>query len=503
MIANFRLILQILRALWRIGLVSLRPGVSLAFLRAWWRCGSSYACLAEFAASRFPGAVAVVDERGSLTFQELQAKVGQLAADLFERHALRPGHRVALLCRNHRDLVIAMIALSRLGVDVLLLGTESPRAVLQRLLGGQSLRLILHDAELADLLAGAPSPCQVIEDVHVARPRRLPRIRKAGRILLLTSGSTGTAKSIARRPTLRSMLPVLAGLVRALPLRMHAPAVTAIPLYHGYGLAVVAMALLFGAPLYLARRCEVGPLLERLAEGAPPAVLISIPTLLERWIAAGPSVIPSLAAVITGSAPLSPKLCRRLLDCLGPRLFNLYGSTEAGIIALATPDVLLDAPGTVGRPLPGNRVRIAPDNGEIQVRGPLALSVPAGQWYGTGDVGRMDEQGRLFVCGRLDAMLISGGEKVYPYETESALLEHPDLADAAVVAVADPVFGQGMVAWVVPKPGTTIDANTLREWLRQRLDRFKLPREIKVAASIPRNALGKVDQQALVRLPPA
>jgi acyl-CoA synthetase (AMP-forming)/AMP-acid ligase II len=238
-------------------------------------------------------------------------------------------------------------------------------------------------------------------------------------------------------------------------------------------------------------------LLDRLPQGAPPAVLISVPTLLERWLSTTPALIPPLAAVITGSAPLSPKLCRRLLDCVGPRLFNLYGSTEAGIISLATPEVLQDAPGTVGRPLLGNRVRIAPGTNEIQVQGPLALSAPAGHWYSTGDVGRMDKQGRLFVCGRLDAMVISGGENVYPYETESALLEHPDLADAAVIAVADPDFGQALLAWVVPRPGITVDAKTLREWLRQRLDRFKLPREIKVATSIPRNALGKVDQRAL------
>jgi acyl-CoA synthetase (AMP-forming)/AMP-acid ligase II len=497
MLSSFRLILQILRSLWRIGLVSLRPSVPLAFLRAWWRCGSSYACLAQFAASRFPRHAAVVDEQGSLTFLELHRKSEELAAELFERFALHPGHRVALLCRNHRDMVVALIALTRLGVDVLLLSIESPGAVLQRILAGQSPQLIVHDAELAELLAGCSSPCHVIESVLAEQHVRLPRTGKVGRILLLTSGSTGLAKSIARRPTLRSVLPVLAGLLQALPLRMHAPAISAIPLYHGYGLAVMAMALTFGAPLYLARRCDVGPLLNRLPQGAPPAVLISVPTLLERWLSTTPALIPPLAAVITGSAPLSPKLCRRLLDCVGPRLFNLYGSTEAGIISLATPEVLQDAPGTVGRPLLGNRVRIAPGTNEIQVQGPLALSAPAGHWYSTGDVGRMDKQGRLFVCGRLDAMVISGGENVYPYETESALLEHPDLADAAVIAVADPDFGQALLAWVVPRPGITVDAKTLREWLRQRLDRFKLPREIKVATSIPRNALGKVDQRAL------
>lgn len=507
MFVSIRLALQILRALLRIGLLSLWPGVPLAFIRAWWRCGNSYACLAEFAARRFPCHGAVVDDHGSLTFRELHAKSECLAAELVKRHALRPGQCVALLCRNHRDMVAALIALSRLGVDVLLLGTDSPGPALQRILAGQSPRLVLHDAEFAESLASCQLPCQVIQSApaepyprrlpRFPRFPRLPRIKKAGRILVMTSGSTGAAKSIARHPSLASMLPVVAGLLRILPLRMHAPAIAAIPLYHGYGLAVMALALIFGAPLYVARQCAIAPLLARVPDGAPPAVLISIPTLLGRWLGAKQSSIPPLAAVITGSAPLAPWLCRCLLDRLGPCLFNLYGSTEAGIIALATPQDLLEAPGTVGRPLLGNRIRIVPGTREIQVQGPLVVAAPANPWYGTGDVGRVDGQGRLFVCGRLDAMLVSGGENVYPHETEAALLEHPDVADAAVVAVDDPEFGQAMLAWVVANPGTALDGTALRAWLGQRLERCKLPREIKVATAIPRNGLGKVDQRAL------
>jgi fatty-acyl-CoA synthase len=278
---------------------------------------------------------------------------------------------------------------------------------------------------------------------------------------------------------------------------MHAPAVSAIPLYHGYGLAVMAMALTFGAPLYVARRCEIAPLLTRLPDGAPPAFLISVPTLLHRWLGTEPTATPALAAVITGSAPLSPTLCRRLLDRVGPCLFNLYGSTEAGIMSLATPADLHEAPGTVGRPLLGNRVRIDPGTNEIAAQGPLVIGAPANHFYGTGDVGYLDQQGRLFVCGRLDGMLVCGGEKVYPFETEAALLEHPDLADAAVVAVEDSDLGQALRAWVAPKPGVAVDVQALREWLRARLDRCKLPREIRLATAIPRNALGKVDGPAL------
>jgi len=508
MFLRIRLFIRIVRALWSIGILSLRPSVPLAFVRAWWRCGNSYACLAELAAFRFPDHCAVEDEGGRLTFAELQAGAQGLALALRNQHHLRPGQRVALLCRNHRDVVIALIALSRLGVDVLLLGTESPWPVWRRILAAESPQLILHDAELANQLAACTTPRQVIaiapSRLPLRLPPRLPRVRRAGRILVLTSGSTGTAKSIARRPTLGGLLPALAGLLEALPLQLHAPAVAAIPLYHGFGLAVIAMALTFGSPLYLARRCEIAPLLGRVPKGSPPAALISIPTLLQRWLdSSDEAAIVPLAAVISGSAPLSPRLCRRLLDRLGPRLYNLYGSTEAGIIALATPEALLAAPGTVGQPLAGNRVRIAPAKsglGEIQVQGPLVLATRG--WYATGDLGRMDEHGRLFVCGRADSMLISGGENLYPCETETSLLEHPDLTDAAVSVIDDPEFGQALCAWVVTRTGITIDRESLRNWLRQRLERFKLPRQILQVPAIPRNLLGKVDRGALAALEP-
>jgi len=378
---------------------------------------------------------------------------------------------------------------------------------LQRQLTEQSPRLLLHDAEFIGLLSDCPCPCPC-QTLDSASPREhpglpgLPRTKRSGRVLVLTSGSTGAAKSVARRPSLGSVLPVVAGLLRALPLRMHAPAIAAIPLYHGYGLAVVAMALTLGSPLYVGSRCDIAPLLARMPAGAVPAVVISIPTLLGRWLATSPEAIPPLAAVITGSAPLSPGLCQRLLERLGPCLFNLYGTTEAGLIALATPQDLSEAPGTVGRPLLGNTARILSATNEIQVQGPLVVAAPPGQWYGTGDAGRVDGQGRFFVCGRLDAMVICGGENVYPYETEAALLDHPDVADAAVVAVEDREFGQVLLGVVALAPGASVDEEALRAWLRQRLDRCKVPRQIRITPAIPRNALGKVDQVALRALVP-
>ena len=514
-----RLLWQIAAALWRSGLLRLSPWMAARAFGAWWRCGNTYAALAEIAALRFPDRCALHDGAGPMTFAVLHAQSEGLAAAIANARGCGSKIRVGLLCGNDRGFVLGLLALGRLGADVLPLDADSPGPALRRALEGQPVDWVLHDPALGSLLAEhLPSqPRHALDDLRPesAGPTALPRVRRAGKLIVLTSGSTGAPKGVGRAPTLSSLLPPLAGLLDDLPLAMHRPAVLAIPLHHGYGLTTLAMTLAMAAPLHLARRFEIGPMCARLGPlGAGPAadaspVIVSVPTLLGRWLRAGidPSVHP--AAVITGSAPLDPTLCAQLLDALGPVLFNLYGSTEAGVMALATPRALREAPGTVGTPLPGTAITVvdgqgapvAPGEiGAIRVRGPLVLEPDARGGFDTGDLGRFDAQGRLFVCGRTDAMFISGGENVYPEETVRALRAHPLVADAAVSVVPDPEFGQGMRAHVVIRGGAAVDAAELRDWLRARIARAQLPRELHLIEQIPRNALGKVDRVALEAL---
>jgi acyl-CoA synthetase (AMP-forming)/AMP-acid ligase II len=509
-VTTLRLGLRIARALWRSGLLRLSPLQVIRVLAAWRRCGSSLAALAAFAAVRFPDRCALHDEDGPLSFADLVARSEALASSLLHEHGLRAGDQAALLCRNHRGFVIGLLALARLGVDVLVLNTESPGRALRRIFERQRATLVLHDAELGHFVAESVPQlrrCRVDESIVPSR-RGLPRVRRAGQLVVLTSGSTGVPKGVRRRPALGNVLPTVAGLLDSLPLAMHRPTVLAIPLHHGYGLTTLAMTLAMAAPLHLGRRFEIAPLLARLPDDAA-AVLVSVPTLLQRWLRQPRSPRMPIAAVLSGSAPLDSGLCLQLLDACGPVLFNLYGSTEAGVIAMANPDELRSAPGSVGRPLPGTAVRLldalgrpvaAGGIGRLQVRGPLVLRPAADGWLDTGDLGRADAQGRLFVCGRADAMFVSGGENVYPEETESTLAAHPALLDAAVTVVPDAEFGQRMLGWVVPRAEAELDETVLRDWLRQRLERYKLPRRIVVVPSIPRNALGKIDRPALAAL---
>ncbi|HWS94361.1 MAG TPA: AMP-binding protein, partial [Mycobacterium sp.] len=210
---------------------------------------------------------------------------------------------------------------------------------------------------------------------------------------------------------------------------------------------------------------------------------------------------------------LDPTLGQRFMDAYGDILYNGYGSTEVGIGALATPADLRDAPETVGRPVAGCPVRIFDKNdrsvgarvtGRIFVGGELAgEGYTGGSDVGeaktvvdgmtsTGDMGYLDNAGRLFIVGREDDMIISGGENVYPRAVENALTEHPDIADNAVIGVPDERFGYRLAAFVVLRPESTIELPALREYLKGKVSRFEQPRDVHIVSSIPRNPAGKV-----------
>lgn len=502
---------QIVKCLWSCGLLNASPMFYLRAVGAWWRFQSTFAFVARVGALRAPDGIAVKDEEGALTFHQLGEQMEGWARFLHSKRQVRPGRQIAILCGNHRHFVLSLLACTRLGADVLPLSCHLPGSVLGKILQRQNISLVLHDSELEPLLL-EHAPAIVGQDVTQISPLQgaeLPRVRRAGQLVTLTSGTTGISKGIKRRPSLAQVLPVLAGLLENLPFSVGQPFVLAIPLNHGYGVATLAISLALGSPLHLAERYDIEAMLNR-DDDLDGAVLLSVPTLLHRWIANGTATSsPRLSAVITGSAPLSEELSQRLLQELGPKLFNLYGSTEAGLISLATPADLAMSPGTVGRPLVGNSVRVCDASGDpvklgelgrLQVCGPLILNPDADGWFDTGDLGQIDAHGFLNVKGRADSMIVSGGENVYPHEVENVLKTHPCVFEVAIVVVKDEEFAHKMVAAVVLERDGTLDGETLREWLKQRLERFKVPRRIVVVPVIPHNSLGKTDRVALLKI---
>jgi acyl-CoA synthetase (AMP-forming)/AMP-acid ligase II len=502
---------------------SVKPSQLLPIERALRRWGQSMAALGAVAAIRYPDQPAVIDELGTITYEELDRRCASQAAGLAATYGIVAGGKVAVLCRNHRGFLEGTLAASRLGADVLFVNTGFAPPQLAAVLERHRPDVFILDkefvpavpAELPRVLAwnqdgSATETLDRLAAGDWAPPSAPPR---PGRLTILTSGTTGVPKAAPRAPTVAGTAGLTATMLNRIGLHAGEPMVLCPPLFHGLGLLNAMLALLLGSPLILARKYDARAALASVERNRAGS-LVAVPVMLQRMLDLGAAEIArydlrSLRAVISGAAALSPALAERFIAQFGGVLYDVYGSSEIGIATIATSADLSEAPGTVGRPCLGSSVRILDDQdlpvgpgvtGRIFVGGGLVFGgysdggsrVVVDGRMSTGDLGHLDEQGRLFIDGREDDMIVSGGENVYPVEVEDCLTGHRDVADAAVVGVDDPEFGQRLIAYVVLERGATVTPEELVEHVRTNLARFKAPRDVVLVDELPRNATGKV-----------
>lgn len=506
--------LATIRQLRAVGLLSLPQLVG--FLDALLVSGFNLTTLLRARARTHPERTALVDDQGALGYGALWRRAEVTAVALQAAYNLQPGELVAVACRNHAAAVTAICACSRLGAHVVLVNPEQSAGQLLALAERRHFALFVYDEELAPVAALMPAKTRTLPAYHERAASldrlaiqfaqtdvRLPPARM-GELVVLTSGTTGQPKAAGRKPAALNVLPPFLALLTRTSLATSCSIYIATPIYHGYGLAMLLIGLALGAELYVTRRFEAAQACALVARHQIAAVTL-VPLQLQRMLRADQAALASLRCVIVGSAPLSPVLARDALARLGPVVFNLYGTSEAGFSIMATPELLGRKPGTIGRPLPGVRVRIADSSGEVTGTGigqlciSSAWTVSGRGWIETGDLAYRDDEGDLMLCGRLDDMIISGGENVYPLELEHVLQQHPDVEAVAVIGIPDPEFGQRLKAVVVPKHGVHGDEAALRAWLKLRVARYQMPAVVEFRAELPYNALGKLDRQALVR----
>ena len=484
------------------------------------RGGASLATVLAIAAARWPDRAAVIDDDGALSYGQLQSRTESLAAALSHNHGIGPGVPVGILCRNGRAYMQAMFAVAAVGADVVLLNTEFRTGALATALGAQRIHTVLCDDEFTDRVRAADEAVAVVDPTALEIDERAPRPKAGprGRIVLLTSGTTGTPKGVPRIPTITPALGVGVVFLDRIGLRAGSRIVVPVPMFHAFGFGMVLLTVILGGTLITRRRFDAEATLAQ-ASLHRAHVLAAVPVMLARILDLPDEVrarnpVPSLRVVITAGARLDPSLAQRFMDAYGDILYNGYGSSEVAIASLATPADLRDTPETVGRPVAGCPVEILDENdspvgpnviGRVFVGGGLTFDGYTGgggknvvaKLTGTGDMGYFDEAGRLFIVGREDDMIVSGGENVYPRAVENALGEHPDVVDHAVIGVPDQDFGQRLAAFVVLRPGVDTGEGELREYLKDRVSRFEQPRDITIAATIPRNPTGKVLRREL------
>jgi fatty-acyl-CoA synthase len=519
------------RACFRAGVFGLESPRRLArIVRAIERHGLLASSI-EIGAIRHPDRVAIRDERGQLSYRELHEHVNAVANGLRAR-GLRAGDGVAILVRNHRGFLEAVFGAILCGARVILLNTSFAGPQLREVAEREGTDLLVYDDEFAAIVEGVEprygrfrawvdEPGQsdgdtldaLIAGASVTSP---PKAGRPAKLVILTSGTTGTPKG-APRDEPRS-LSIVGGLLSRIPLRAGETTELTTPMFHTLGLAGVALGLALGSTMVVHRRFDPEVTLDSLAANHATA-MVAVPVMLQRIVELGEAEITSrdlrsLRVIFVSGSAIGPSLVRRATGAFGPVIYNLYGSTEVAEATIATPDDLALDPATVGRPPRGTVVKILGDDGTELPTGETGRIFVGNnaQFEGysggghkeqieglmsSGDVGHFDERGLLFIDGRDDEMIVSGGENVFPAEVEHLLAEHDAIVEAAAIGVDDDRIGQRLKVFVVVRDGASLTEDEVRDYVRQNLATYKVPREVVFLDQLPRNPTGKVLKRTL------
>jgi fatty-acyl-CoA synthase len=518
---------------WRMGAAVRREGMTVA---------TGFA----IAAQRCPDRPGLIDELGTLTWRELDQRSDALAAALQSLPGGTPKSNVAagaapmaigIMARNHRGFLDSLIGANRIGAGVLLLNTSFAGPALAEVVAREGVDAIIYDDEFTATvdvaLADAPKAVRIVAwtdrptagltvekliDAHAGgQPRRADEKSK---VVLLTSGTTGTPKGAK----LTSGSPdAIKAILDRTPWHTEEVTVIVAPMFHAWGFSQLILAASMACTIVTRRKFDPEATLALVDEHQATGLCV-VPVMFDRIVDLPDDVRArysgrSLRFAAASGSRMRPDAVTKFMDQFGDVIYNNYNATEAGMIATATPTDLRIAPDTAGKPADGCDIRILDPEfnelptgevGSIYVRNSTqfdgytsgATKDFDGDYMSSGDVGYFDANGRLFVVGRDDEMIVSGGENVYPIEVEKTLAAHPDVVDATVMGVDDDQYGQRLVAFVVLGADASASPEELKAHVREQLANYKVPRSITVLEGLPRSITGKILRRELLELVP-
>ncbi|HZJ63514.1 MAG TPA: AMP-binding protein, partial [Kofleriaceae bacterium] len=473
-----------------------------------------------------------------LTWGQFDATINQLCHALVRR-GVKGGDRIALMLPNSSEYLIAQQALARIGCTAVQIGYRLKAGEIAYILGNAEPTATIVHAAYQDTMAEARAqarttgPVIVIgasngktagdrwDDALRAEPSDAPpKVHGAdgGGVIVYTSGTTGKSKG-AHRSWKTTGLETVADLISQVGVRADDRHLVVCPLYHSAAPAFVAIMLGLGATVVLMNHFDPAGALE-IIERERVTCTLMVPTMIVRI-----TNLPDLPArdtsalrwVMSVAAPLSTEAARRFMKRFGPVLWNFYGSTETGLVTLAGPADHVARPGTIGRALRGNEIRLIDDAGrevpdgevgELYARNAMLISgyhrnqeatrsSLRDGFFSVGDLGRRDADGYYYLESRKHDMVISGGVNIYPREIEDHLHAHPAILDAAVIGVPDPEWGESLRAFVVLRDGHQLTEPEVIAYCREHLADFKRPRRVTFVAELPRNPTGKILKRSL------
>jgi acyl-CoA synthetase (AMP-forming)/AMP-acid ligase II len=527
--------LGLLTTMVRAGVIApLRPDKYLRIAAAMARENMGITSGFASAAQRCPDRPGLVDELGTLTWRDIDQRADAFAAALQALPAGAP-RVIGIMARNHRGFVESLIAANRIGADVLLLNTAFAGPALAEVVSRENVDAVVYDEEFTPTvdraLAEKPDAMRIVawrdtEDHDRSVETMIgenfgsqpDRASSKSKVILLTSGTTGTPKGATHSG---GSPMTLKGILDRTPWHAEEVTVVVAPMFHAWGFAQLAFSAMMACTIVTRRKFDAEATL-KLVDRHQATGLCVVPVMFDRIMALPDDVLArysgrSLRFAAASGSRMRPDVVIAFMDRFGDVVYNNYNATEAGMIATATPADLRGAPDTAGRPAEGTDIRILDadrrevptgDVGTIFVRNSTQFDgYTSGatkdfhdDYMSSGDVGYVDSSGRLFVVGRDDEMIVSGGENVYPIEVEKTLAAHPEVTEAVVLGAHDDTYGQRLVGFVVLEAGAAATPDVLKDHVRANLANYKVPRDITVLAELPRGSTGKILRRDLQEL---
>jgi fatty-acyl-CoA synthase len=531
--------LHYLRKIFEAGAVKIEPPQNLAAMAADFMRWGEIGTLPAVNARRTPHRAAIIDDDGALTFRELDDSVNAVANTMVQM-GIRGGDGVAILGRNTRWFAIANYACARVGARTILMNTEFSGRQIADVAEREGVRLLIYDDEYGEAVSqtnfelgklralgtnpDSDQPSNSTDETLaelIARSSRepAPKPSKHSSLVILTSGTTGTPKGASRSqpPTLGP----IGGVLSHVPFRSGEVTSLPAPMFHALGYLHATIAMTLGSTLLLRRKFRPSTVLEDIEKYRATAIVV-VPVMLSRILDAMDKLdrkpdLSSLRIVFVSGSQLGAELATRALKELGPVIYNLYGSTEIAFATIARPRDLEINPATVGPVVKGVKVKILDEQGKEMPQGEVGRifvgnTFPFEGYTGgggkqiidgllsSGDMGYFDDNGLLYVTGRDDEMIVSGGENVFPAEVEDLISGHPEVVEATALGVDDPEWGARLRAFVVKQENSNLDEDTVKKYVREHLARYKVPREVVFLDELPRNPTGKILKRELRKI---
>jgi len=437
----------------------------------------------------------IKDDTGQLAYNELYEQSVDLAYHLNKKYSIKSKSKVALVSSNSLFFVKSLFAVSGLGADIYLLNPGQKKDYFDGFLAVQKIDLIIGEATVSNNPGFYEIPFFCDEIIKMPAGKGLPDIlkRKKSNIIILSSGSKGKPKAEKRKVGVISYLNPLIDIMERLRLKQNKSVLISVPVFHGYGLAALFMAVFMGQKIRLAKKFDAKKTLQILKEEKPDC-WIAVPLMMQKVYGLEGAASSPLKSIISGGDVLPAGIVANIHKNTQAKVYNMYGTSETGVCTIAAHQDLLKHPDTIGRAITGVSTRIENAGGVVVNTGEVgALLVKCGwssdssgdEYVPTGDLVSRNKDGYYFYKGRQDDLMVIGGENVYPIELENVIYKNPDIKWVKVKSIADENQVTKIHADVVVRPQTSFSETAFTSWLAGEVPGYMIPKSFTVLDEEP------------------